>query len=648
MMRFMSASEEDSQVDGKVSWEAYQAQFELLAEQNGWDDKQCAVQLATSLKGAAMEVLSQLIEERSNYVSLVKEDCYKRKREREQCNTEKSMEKIRCWTCGEDGHFKKNETLKRSLTSEESREDEDKEESRIIPAKDLKDVFFCWSKLSKLAEDYHPDVGSVEKAISVFNDNVMNYFWKNVTRHIPPRTEGVRASKTPELHTERSTVYVRHPTSNFSQLADGVSVEQDPELHRFVLYLTLPSNTMDRAVLGHHPKCYNEAPSCICSSRSPFQLPPASPIGNISLSVEQVRSIYCAPQKRTMEASLLNKDQHQNFDPRNLYGSQPVHRVSQPQPVQSLSSRQPAQNMPLGQTVQNVPHKQPMQGVPHEQNLPFMQTVQGVVVGQPGNVANRQPAQGVVFGQPVHNMTNRQPVQGVVIGQPVHNMTNRQPAQGFVVGQPVHDMANRQPAQGFVVGQPVHNMANRQPAQGVVAGQPVHNMANRQPAQGVVAGQPVHNMANRQPAQGVVAGQPVHNMTNRQPAQGVVAGQPVHNMTNRQPAQGVVVGQPVHNKANRQPVHGVVAGQPAHNMANRQPIQGVVVGQPVYSMANRQPIQGVVVGQPVYSMANRQPIQGVVAGQPVYSMANRQPTQGVAGQPTPNIANRQPIQGVVD
>ncbi|KAG7170549.1 Phospholysine phosphohistidine inorganic pyrophosphate phosphatase-like 2, partial [Homarus americanus] len=54
-------------------------------------------------------------------------------------------------------HKEENETLKRSLTSEESGE-EDKEESRIIPAKDLKDAFFCWSKLSKLAEDYHPDV----------------------------------------------------------------------------------------------------------------------------------------------------------------------------------------------------------------------------------------------------------------------------------------------------------------------------------------------------------------------------------------------------------------------------------------------------------------------------------------------------------
>ncbi|KAG7175691.1 hypothetical protein Hamer_G030182, partial [Homarus americanus] len=67
-------------------------------------------------------------------------------------------------------HKEQNETLKQSLTSEESGEEEDKEESHIIPAKDLKDVFFCWSKLFKLVEDYHPDVGSVQRAISVFND----------------------------------------------------------------------------------------------------------------------------------------------------------------------------------------------------------------------------------------------------------------------------------------------------------------------------------------------------------------------------------------------------------------------------------------------------------------------------------------------
>ncbi|KAK4322237.1 hypothetical protein Pmani_007033 [Petrolisthes manimaculis] len=31
--------------DGKVSWEAYRLQLELLADQNGWDDRQRAVQL---------------------------------------------------------------------------------------------------------------------------------------------------------------------------------------------------------------------------------------------------------------------------------------------------------------------------------------------------------------------------------------------------------------------------------------------------------------------------------------------------------------------------------------------------------------------------------------------------------------------------
>ncbi|KAK3892899.1 hypothetical protein Pcinc_003265 [Petrolisthes cinctipes] len=58
--------------DGKVSWEAYRVLFELLADQNGWNDRQRAVQLATSLKGAAMEILGQLsVEERNSYRSLV-------------------------------------------------------------------------------------------------------------------------------------------------------------------------------------------------------------------------------------------------------------------------------------------------------------------------------------------------------------------------------------------------------------------------------------------------------------------------------------------------------------------------------------------------------------------------------------------------
>uniref|UniRef100_A0A0L8FI84 Retrotransposon gag domain-containing protein n=1 Tax=Octopus bimaculoides TaxID=37653 RepID=A0A0L8FI84_OCTBM len=58
--------------DGKVSWEAYRIQFEMLPDQNEWDERQRAVQLATSLKGPAVEVLSQFsVENRSRYSALV-------------------------------------------------------------------------------------------------------------------------------------------------------------------------------------------------------------------------------------------------------------------------------------------------------------------------------------------------------------------------------------------------------------------------------------------------------------------------------------------------------------------------------------------------------------------------------------------------
>ncbi|KAG7175617.1 putative Tigger transposable element-derived protein 1-like 281, partial [Homarus americanus] len=52
--------------------------------------------------------------------------------------------------------------------STESGEEEDKEESQRSFQPKIFMMRFCWSKLSKLAEDYHPDVGSVQKAIRVF------------------------------------------------------------------------------------------------------------------------------------------------------------------------------------------------------------------------------------------------------------------------------------------------------------------------------------------------------------------------------------------------------------------------------------------------------------------------------------------------
>lgn len=46
--------------DGKVAWEAYIAQFEMLARAQGWDEAERALQLVTALRGPALETLSHL------------------------------------------------------------------------------------------------------------------------------------------------------------------------------------------------------------------------------------------------------------------------------------------------------------------------------------------------------------------------------------------------------------------------------------------------------------------------------------------------------------------------------------------------------------------------------------------------------------
>ncbi|KAG0730520.1 hypothetical protein GWK47_028086 [Chionoecetes opilio] len=72
--------------DGGVSLEAYLAQFELLAEAQGWSSWARAVQLASSLKGPAVEVLSLLTPvQRSSYTSIVAvlERCYGHKHQAE-------------------------------------------------------------------------------------------------------------------------------------------------------------------------------------------------------------------------------------------------------------------------------------------------------------------------------------------------------------------------------------------------------------------------------------------------------------------------------------------------------------------------------------------------------------------------------------
>ena len=46
--------------DGTTSWDDYKAQFDLVAELNGWDDTTKAIYLATNLRGAAQTLLGDL------------------------------------------------------------------------------------------------------------------------------------------------------------------------------------------------------------------------------------------------------------------------------------------------------------------------------------------------------------------------------------------------------------------------------------------------------------------------------------------------------------------------------------------------------------------------------------------------------------
>ena len=45
-----------AEFEGWVAWEAYPAQFELLADAQGWDDAEWALQLVSYLRGPALKV----------------------------------------------------------------------------------------------------------------------------------------------------------------------------------------------------------------------------------------------------------------------------------------------------------------------------------------------------------------------------------------------------------------------------------------------------------------------------------------------------------------------------------------------------------------------------------------------------------------
>ncbi|XP_045101316.1 uncharacterized protein LOC123498216 [Portunus trituberculatus] len=53
-------SRKPAEYEGKVAWESYAAQFDLLAAAQGWDQTEKAMQLATALRGPAIEVFGHL------------------------------------------------------------------------------------------------------------------------------------------------------------------------------------------------------------------------------------------------------------------------------------------------------------------------------------------------------------------------------------------------------------------------------------------------------------------------------------------------------------------------------------------------------------------------------------------------------------
>ena len=68
----MACRRKPQEYDGRVPWDAYHAQFEILAEAQAWDSRGRAVQLVSSLKGVAVEVLSQLtLLQRTSYDCVV-------------------------------------------------------------------------------------------------------------------------------------------------------------------------------------------------------------------------------------------------------------------------------------------------------------------------------------------------------------------------------------------------------------------------------------------------------------------------------------------------------------------------------------------------------------------------------------------------
>ncbi|MPC41190.1 hypothetical protein E2C01_034776 [Portunus trituberculatus] len=59
-VRRTSIQRKPAEFAGQVAWEAYQAQYELLAQGQGWGDQEKALQLMASLRRPAMEILAHM------------------------------------------------------------------------------------------------------------------------------------------------------------------------------------------------------------------------------------------------------------------------------------------------------------------------------------------------------------------------------------------------------------------------------------------------------------------------------------------------------------------------------------------------------------------------------------------------------------
>ena len=67
-----SVPRKPAEFGGQVAWEAYHAQFELLAQGQGWSAQEKALQLVASLRGPALEILAHMtVSQRSSYIAVV-------------------------------------------------------------------------------------------------------------------------------------------------------------------------------------------------------------------------------------------------------------------------------------------------------------------------------------------------------------------------------------------------------------------------------------------------------------------------------------------------------------------------------------------------------------------------------------------------